>query len=202
MLWDVLKRKLNKSPDEVWPDYHFVSAYWARDLSKEKAYVRKPAAFRTTNVLKQYVKACEETVVEMANSSAMAYYARMALSVITITTTQAGCRSGTLLDATPEAVYIGMSGGKIAVAIAPTGSKMDPANQQSAPIAFTELKDKSICPVRYFLQWISFLGFKHSQGKVIFSKKTIFKGKGELCVEILGKDNLCERRFVLAKKFE
>ena len=170
MLWEVLKKKLARSPDEVWPDYHFISAYWARDLSKEKAYVRKPAAFRTTEVLKQYIKACEETVVELANSSAMAYYAKMALAVITITTTQAGCRSGTLLDATPEAVYIGMSAGKIAIAIAPTGSKTDVANQQSAPIAFTELKDKSICPVRHFLKWISFLGFKHSQGGVILER--------------------------------
>jgi len=86
----------------------------------------------------------------------------MAKAILTIGITQAGCRTGELLEAVPQRVKIGEANGKVAVAIYAVGSKMDPDNQKSAPIVFTQLEDKAVCPVTFFMEWLQFVGFKYT----------------------------------------
>ena len=167
LLRKVLMEISQEDVDVRWPDFKYLPAYWARDLSKVKLYKRNPAQYRTMEQLKGYLEAAKAVAIDQGNSTALAYYANLAQPVMSIILTLAGCRSGTLLDMRPESVYIGEvqtedGTRKIAVALSGSGSKMDPDNQKTAPIAFMELEDEDICPVRHFLRWIAYLGFKYN----------------------------------------
>ena len=172
LLKKILQTKTGKDVDVVWPDFRYIIRFWSRDLSKVKQYQRAPAQYRTMIQLRGYLDAAKAVAIDQGNSTALAYYAHLAQPVVSILLTMAGARSGALLDMRPEAVFIGAvntedQGQKLAVALSGAGSKMDLENQKTAPIAFMELEDKTICPVTHFLQWIAYLGFKYNgQGLV------------------------------------
>ena len=141
LLYKVLQEKMGPEAEKLWPDYRYIASYWVTDLSKEFLYQRRHADYWSMGQLKTFLKACQEVLVEQVGLP-NEYYAKMAMAILSITITQAGCRTGELLETKLQQVVIGEVEGSIAVAIYSGGSKMDPDNQKSAPICFMELEDK------------------------------------------------------------
>ena len=173
LLRKVLKERFKDLFDDLWPNFRFIPSYWARDLSREKLYQRQYADYWSTDKLKDCLEVCSQVQTEKIGS-AMAHYAKMALPVLAIAITQAGCRVGELLEARPQQVVIGQVDGKIAIAIFATGAKMDPDNQKSAPISFMQLEDQDICPVKWFMQWLKFRQFVYSDQGLQGQDKYVF----------------------------
>jgi len=174
-LQKILKKQFGAEFEDLWPNFKYIPSYWARDLSKELLYKRKHADYWTTDQLRKCLGLCQEIQTEKVGS-ATAYYATMALPVLSITITQSGARTGELLETRPEQVVIGEVDGKIAVAIFATGSKMDPDNQKSAPISFMQLKDREICPVSWFMKWLKFRNFTYTEQGLKGRDKFVFAG--------------------------
>ena len=173
LLRKVLKERFKDLFDDLWPNFRYIPSYWARDLSREKLYQRRYADYWSTDKLKDCLEICDQVQTEKIGS-AMAHYAKMALPVLAIAITQAGCRVGELLEARPQQVVIGQVDGKIAIAIFATGAKMDPDNQKSAPISFMQLDDQDICPVKWFMQWLKFRNFIYSDQGLQGPDKYVF----------------------------
>ena len=160
---------------------------WMRNIAQEKLYVRRQAKYFTREDVRAYIRlfrAHEGTENQI-------YYAKMAEVILLISVMFAGCRLGELLAISVGQVKFMTIDGKIAVTMAPGGSKTDFANQKTTCIAFSELKDEELCPVKAFFRWLHFRDLKIEDGeiKAPFTKRlfAMYKTNKILCTSLFTK---------------
>lgn len=142
---------------------------WMRNIAQEKLYTRRQAKYFTKEDVRAYVNLFRNH----QGTENQIYYAKMAEVVLLISIMFAGCRLGELLAIAAGQVKFMTIDDKIAITMAPGGSKTDFANQKTTCIAFSELEDEELCPVKAFFRWLHFRGIEIEDGelKAPFTKK-------------------------------
>ena len=134
---------------------------WLYSISRDKLYSRKQAKYFTREDVRNHVRMLRA----VKGSSSQLYYAKMADLILLISILFAGCRIGELLSIRLGQVAFVTVQGQASVAMSPGGSKTDPKNQRTSPIAFSQLADSEICPFTAFLKWLNFGTLKLQRGK-------------------------------------
>ena len=158
----VLKKDFNFSLCDKHPVLKKFPSLWMRTICREKMYKRRQAKFFSRDDVKAYVELCRQPqATENQN-----YYAKMAEVIILVSVMFAGCRLGELLSITIGQVQLVTVNDKVAVALSPGGSKTDFASQRTTCIAFSQLADESLCPVRAFFKWLKFRDLTVTENKI------------------------------------
>ena len=135
---------------------------WMRTICRDKLYSRQQAQYFTKEDVRAYVQMFRAHT----GTENQLYYARMAEVIILVSVLFAGCRLGELLSITVGQVQFMTTENKVAVTLSPGGSKTDFSSQKTTCIAFSELGDKELCPVRAFSRWLDFRGLKVKDAKI------------------------------------
>ena len=158
----VLKKQFNFNLCDKHPILRKFPKMWMRTICREKMYQRKQAQFFSRDDVRSYVILCRQPQA----TENQTYYARMAEVVILISVMFAGCRLGELFSVTIGQVKFMTVKGKVAVTFFPGGSKTDFAGQRTTCIAFSQLADEELCPVKSFFRWLKFRGLNLKNGMI------------------------------------
>ena len=165
----VVKKHLCLDLIELHPILQKFPKKWMRTICRDKLYSRQQAQYFTREDVRAYVKMFRAH----NGTDNQNYYARMAEVIILISVLFAGCRLGELLSITIGQVKFMTTKDKVAVTMSPGGSKTDFASQRTTCIAFSELPDEELCPVKAFAKWLHFRGLKVENAKIVgpYTKK-------------------------------
>ena len=165
----VLKKDFNFSLCEKHPILRKFPKMWMRTICREKMYQRKQAQFFSRDDIRSYVILCRQPQA----TENQTYYAKMAEVVILISVMFAGCRLGELFSVTIGQVKFMTVKNKVAVTFFPGGSKTDFAGQRTTCIAFSQLVDEELCPVKSFFRWLKFRNLEINNGSIVgpFTKR-------------------------------
>ena len=165
----VLKERVGLNLVDLHPVLRKFPKKWMRTICRDKLYSRRQAQYFTKEDVRAYVHLFQNH----KGTENQLYYAKLAKVVLLISILFAGCRLGELLSITVGQVRFMTTDDRVAVTMSPGGSKTDFASQKTTCIAFSELSDVELCPVRAFSEWLNFRGLvvKGSEIDAPFTKK-------------------------------
>ena len=165
----VLKEKAGLNLVDLHPVLRKFPKKWMRTICRDKLYSRRQAQYFTKEDVRAYVHLFQNH----KGTENQLYYAKLAKVVLLVSILFAGCRLGELLSITVGQVRFMTTDDRVAVTMSPGGSKTDFASQKTTCIAFSELSDTELCPVRAFSEWLNFRGLtvKGSKIDAPFTKK-------------------------------
>lgn len=158
----VMKSRLGLDLLQLHPVLRKFPKKWMRTICRDKLYSRQQAQYFTKEDVRSYVRLFREH----KGTDNQQYYARMAEVVVLISVLFAGCRLGELLSITVGQVQFMTTEDRVAVTLSPGGSKTDFANQKTTCIAFSELADEELCPVKAFSRWLKFRSLEVRNAKI------------------------------------